>query len=113
MLAKTKTPAEKGNTEKTFFRHPFELPADLIKNYDIRQALVIGYDHVSALRIRILKALDMDFPEGIKADDRTRPPVTLPVQELPLFIKGKTERQEYQLNHIENGQKENAGYPKK
>jgi urocanate hydratase len=46
VFAKSQTPAQKRNTEKTFFRDPFELRPDLEKNHDIRQALVIGRDHL-------------------------------------------------------------------
>lgn len=113
MFAKPQAPAEEWNSEKTFLRHPFELQAELVQNHDIRQTLVVGHDHIGAFRIRILEAVHFYFPVRAQTDHGTGPPETLPVQDLPLFIKGKANDQKDQLDEVKKRDERDTTDPEK
>ena len=113
MLAEPETPAQERNTEKAFFRHPFELSTNLIENDDIRETLMIRHDHIRSLGVDVFEPVHTDFPIRIQTDHGTRPPITLPVQDLPLRIKRKGEDKKDKHDQIKKREQEHARDPEK
>ena len=89
MFGQAQTPPDEGHLKQACLSYPLKLHLGLIKQYDIRQTLMIRDDNVSLLFIYILQSFNAHSPIGIHVGEDRGPPVALRMRCFSLLIEGE------------------------